>query len=117
MSDGFRPVCGTAELDAGPVARDCGPVRVAVFRHGGQIYALNETCPHRGGPLHLGEVTDGIVRCPWHLWQFALATGVSPVNPRSRVATYPVRVENDRVLVRVPDRNGAETPARATSSS
>ncbi|MCH2203684.1 MAG: nitrite reductase (NAD(P)H) small subunit, partial [Fuerstiella sp.] len=44
---------------------------------------------------------DGeILRCPWHGWQFDLSTGRSLVDPeRTRVRSYPVRVEQDRVLV------------------
>lgn len=98
-----RFACALADLEsAGSLAVDLGEVRVALFRCGGRVFALNETCPHRGGPLHSGEIRDGVVRCPWHDWQFDLATGVSPLNPRSRVAAYPVRVEADRVLVTLP---------------
>ena len=96
-----HPVCSLAELEAASaVAVDVGDLRIAVFLHGGGIYALSETCPHRGGPLHLGRVRNGIVQCPWHLWQFDLASGCSPVNPVSRVPSYPVRVEGGMVLVR-----------------
>ena len=94
--------CRMADLSEDrAVAVDIGDIRVAVFLHQGRIYALNETCPHRGGPLHLGRVTKGVVRCPWHLWQFELTTGKSPINPASCVATYPVRVCGDSVLVTV----------------
>ena len=98
-----HPVCRLADLEAASaVAVDVGERRIAVFLHEGGIHALSETCPHRGGPLHLGRVREGIVQCPWHLWQFDLMTGCSPVNPKSRVPTYPVRVEDGMVLVRVP---------------
>ena len=97
-----HPVCSLAELEAASsVAVDLGERRIAIFLHEGHVYALSETCPHRGGPLHEGRVREGIVQCPWHLWQFDLATGCSPVNPRSRVLTYPARIENGVVLVRV----------------
>ena len=106
-----RVVCGLAELaEAGALAVDLGDTRVAVFHHGGQVFALNETCPHRGGPLHLGEVEDGVVRCPWHDWRFDLATGASPLNPRSRVAAYPTRISDGRVRVSLPDEPGNGPP-------
>lgn len=102
-----RIVCGLAELaEAGALAVDLGDTRVAVFHHEGRVFALNETCPHRGGPLHQGEIEDGVVRCPWHGWQFDLATGASPLNPRSRVAAYPARVADGRVSVTLPDEPG-----------
>ncbi len=96
-------VCSLARLkEESAIAVDLGDQRVAVFWHENRVYALNETCPHRGGPLHLGRLRHGIVICPWHLWQFDLVTGCSPVNPNSRVPVYPARVENGMVLVSVP---------------
>jgi nitrite reductase/ring-hydroxylating ferredoxin subunit len=68
-----------------------------LFRHQGEVFALDETCPHRGGPLHDGVVDRGVVLCPWHQWQFDLKTGCSPVNPLSRVRVYPVRLEGTDV--------------------
>lgn len=94
-------VCSLARLQAeSAIAVDVGDQRIAVFWYENRVYALNETCPHRGGPLHLGRLRQGIVTCPWHLWQFDLVTGQSPVNPRSRVRTYSARVEDGMVLVR-----------------
>ena len=73
--------------------------RLAVFRHQGEFFALDETCPHRGGPLHEGRVQEGVLACPWHLWQFDLKTGVSPVNPLSKVRTYRVWQEEKELFV------------------
>lgn len=113
-----RIVCGLAELEeAGALAADLGDTRVAVFHHGGRVFALNETCPHRGGPLHQGEIEDGVVRCPWHGWQFDLATGVSPLNPRSRVAAYPARIADGKVRVTLPDEPTDESPDRSNHGS
>lgn len=91
------------ELGEEPVAVDIGDKRIALFRSNGEIFALDETCPHRGAPLHQGEVRGGIVTCPWHQWQFELRSGCSPVNPLSKVATYPVRVEGDGVFIELDD--------------
>ncbi len=96
-------VCRLADLGAaGAAAVDAGERRIALFLREGRVYALGETCPHRGGPLHLGRVERGIVRCPWHLWQFDLLSGRSPVNPKSCVPAYPVRVEDGTVFVTLP---------------
>ncbi len=105
---GERRVCGAKELsEAGALAVDVDERRVAVFWNEGVPKALSETCPHRGGPLHLGQVRDGVVSCPWHLWQFDLETGRSPANPHSRVAAFPARVDAGNVLVRIPEVDGA----------
>ena len=75
--------------------------RLAIFRYQGELFALDETCPHRGGPLHEGPIQEGVVACPWHLWQFNLKTGLSPVNPLSKVQVYKTRVEGNDVFVEV----------------
>ncbi|MEE9264028.1 MAG: Rieske 2Fe-2S domain-containing protein [Vicinamibacteria bacterium] len=80
--------------------------RLAIFRHQGKFLALDETCPHRGGPLHEGLIQEGVVACPWHLWQFNIKTGLSPVNPLSKVQVYKTRVEGNNVLVEIPLVNG-----------
>ncbi len=101
---GERRACGLDELkEAGALAVDVGGSRVALFHVDGAVRAIGETCPHRGGPLHLGAVEEGIVRCPWHLWQFELTTGESPVNPASRVPVFSVSVRDGAVFVQVPD--------------
>ena len=80
--------------------------QLAIFRYQGEFFALDETCPHRGGPLHEGLIQEGVVACPWHLWQFNLKTGLSPVNPLSKVQTYKTRVEGNNVLAEIPLVNG-----------
>lgn len=85
--------------DGGAIAVDVGEKRIALFRQGGEVFALEETCPHRGGPLHDGAVDRGVVMCPWHQWQFDLRTGCSPVNPLSRVRVYPVRREGEEIFL------------------
>lgn len=77
--------------------------RIAVFCHQDRYYALDETCPHRGGPLHSGPVKDGVVSCPWHFWQFDLQTGVSPVNPLSKVRAYSVEQEDGELFLVIDD--------------
>ena len=62
-----------------------------------------DTLPPSGRPLDVADYTverDGeIIRCPWHLWEFEIATGRCLVDSRARVKTYPVHVEEDRVVV------------------
>ena len=73
---------------------------IAVFNVNGTFYAIDGTCPHRGGPLGEGTLDGTIVTCPWHAWQFDVTTGRCQHNP-SRVQTFEVKVEDDQVLVRV----------------
>lgn len=83
---------------------------IGVFNVEGRFYAVRNRCPHQGGPLCLGRTTgfvtarspgdyvyerDGeFLRCPWHGWEFDLATGRSVFDPtKTRVKSYPVEVE------------------------
>ncbi len=73
---------------------------VAVFRTGeDEVYALENSCPHKGGPLSEGIVHGSKVTCPLHNWVFDMATGQAQGADDGRVATYPVRVEAGRILM------------------
>jgi nitrite reductase/ring-hydroxylating ferredoxin subunit len=75
---------------------------LALFNVGGTFYAIDNSCPHRGGPLGEGDVEDGIVVCPWHAWRWDVRTGRNANNPAVTVACYPVSVEGGGVFVEVP---------------
>ncbi|MEO0513030.1 MAG: Rieske 2Fe-2S domain-containing protein [Planctomycetota bacterium] len=73
--------------------------RVAVFRSGGVLRAVQGSCPHQGGPLAEGKVVDGCVTCPWHGYQFQVEDGCSPPPFEDRVELFPVRITAGRVEV------------------
>lgn len=78
---------------------------VAVFRDKGEYFAIDDFCPHMGASLSGGHVQDGIVACPWHAWRFAICDGTWCDNPRIKVDAFDVRVVDDEIQVRVPERN------------
>lgn len=86
-------------------ARGCcaevGTLSLALFRQGETVFALENDCPHRGGPLCEGDVLAGVVYCPLHAWGFDLRTGHATNVRRAKVAVFPARVQHGRVLVRV----------------
>ncbi|XP_078670312.1 3-phenylpropionate/cinnamic acid dioxygenase ferredoxin subunit-like [Branchiostoma floridae x Branchiostoma belcheri] len=75
--------------------------KIALFRHGETVYAIQERCPHMGGPLHLGDIEELpdktlCVRCPWHSWRFSLNTGHAVLPKKDKVAvTFPVKVDTE----------------------
>lgn len=75
---------------------------LALFNVEGVFYALDNTCPHRGGPLGEGFLEGTVVTCPWHGWKFDVTTGRSPVNPQVGVSCYTVKVEGEDILVELP---------------
>jgi nitrite reductase (NADH) small subunit/3-phenylpropionate/trans-cinnamate dioxygenase ferredoxin subunit len=72
---------------------------LALFNVGGKFFALDNTCPHRGGPLGDGPLMGATVTCPWHGWQFDCTTGKSTRNPAVGVACIPTSVEGSTVYV------------------
>jgi len=73
---------------------------VAVFRTGDdQVFAMNDSCPHKGGPLSEGIVHGHSVTCPLHNWVFSLETGMAQGPDEGRVDTYDLRVQSGRILL------------------
>ena len=72
---------------------------LAIFRHGGNLYAIDGMCAHQGGPLAEGRVEGGCVTCPWHGWQYELATGVQTINRQPLQKTYQIREQDGMVRV------------------
>ena len=96
-------------IDVGPLsaipARGARVVKVrggcvALFRtHDDRVFALDDRCPHRGGPLSEGIVTDRAVTCPLHNRVIAFETGATDEPGEPPVPTHPVRVAEGRVLL------------------
>lgn len=79
---------------------------IAVFRTADdQVYALEDRCPHKQGPLSQGIVHDGCVTCPLHNWVISLRTGKAQGADEGSSQTFPVKLENDQVLL---DLSGLE---------
>ncbi|MGH3318668.1 MAG: Rieske (2Fe-2S) protein [Streptosporangiaceae bacterium] len=94
---------------------EAGRRSIGVFRVGDRFYAINNRCPHQGGPLCLGRtlpwvLSDGpgefnladgdvLLACPWHGWEYDLATGQSFLGPgEAPVRGYEVSVESGDAL-------------------
>jgi len=73
---------------------------IAVFRTAeDQVFALDDRCPHKGGPLSEGIVHGTFVTCPLHGWVFDLASGQARGADSGQVATFAARVEGGRILL------------------
>jgi len=73
---------------------------VAVFRaEGDRVFALDDRCPHKGGPLSDGIVHGTSVACPLHAWVISLETGLVQGADEGRAVTIACRVEAGRILV------------------
>ncbi len=106
VSDDFVTVARVADVAPGTAkAVVVGEREVALFNVGGTFYALDNTCPHQGGPLAEGWIEGTRVTCPWHAWTFELCTGMMTLGEFARVDTFEVRVEGDTVRVAVRPRH------------
>ena len=72
---------------------------VAVFNTEEGFYATGDVCPHMGGPLSDGDVAATTVSCPLHASKIEMKTGEVKNGDLSRVFTFPVKVEENRVFV------------------
>jgi len=76
--------------------------KVAVFRTANdQIFAIEDHCPHSGGPLSQGIVHGDAVTCPLHNWVISLKTGEAQGADEGKVTTLPVRIEDGKVLLQL----------------
>ncbi len=119
MSDDRFPgdwhrVAGPDELAEGRVRtvtvgrRSLALCRVADGSYG----ALDNRCPHQGGPLGEGSIENGWLRCPWHGYDYSPLTGQPPEGFADAPACYPAEARDDGVWVQLP----AERPRARTVS-
>lgn len=82
------------------IAVPCGKLSIAVFNVDGELFAINNLCPHAAGPLWQGFVENGRVTCPWHGWSFPL----SPLDPpNDGLPRYPLRLDDGAIEIEIPD--------------
>ena len=70
-----------------------------MFKVGGNFYATDSTCKHRGGPLGEGERDGCNGVCPWHGWEYDVTTGKNVDDENIRLESFAVRLEGDDILI------------------
>ena len=100
-----------------------GEFEVGVIRLGRKLVAYKNACPHYGGPVCQGKIFNRVeemlakdqtsrglrfaaerhIVCPWHGYEFDIATGRHPGDPRVRLRPIAVRVKGDDLYLRLPD--------------
>ncbi len=74
---------------------------IALVNAAGQLYAVDNACMHRGGPVGDGSLDGLVLTCPWHGWRWDVTTAANVNNPAVKLACYPVTVEHGAVWVEV----------------
>ena len=93
-----------------------GGREIALFNLGDRFLAVDNRCPHKGGPLSDGIIAGDSVVCPLHTWKVSLKTGCveRPAGSDACVRTYATRVEADVVLLELP---GSESDSDCESAA
>lgn len=76
---------------------------IALFKVGDQIFAIDNTCPHMGGPLGEGEISvetgKPVVTCPWHGWEFDIRSGECINCPGDDARRVEIVIEGDEIFL------------------
>jgi nitrite reductase (NADH) small subunit len=94
-------LCGTQEVPApgALMEAEAKGMMVCLANVDGKLSALDNVCPHRGGPLGGGWLEGNSVVCPWHAWAFNTDTGIAEAPEKGRVNVFPVKIEGEDVMV------------------
>ena len=99
----FVKVGALATLPPGSVMQvEVGGNPYAICNVAGELHALDGICPHSGGPLGQGALHGNTLVCPWHAWEYDCRTGVNDFDEDVKVATFPVKVQGEDILLDVP---------------
>ena len=110
QSDVVVPLASIPE-SRGLVVRVHDPLRVAIFRVGDEVYAIDDVCPHQSSSLGRGRLRGCVVACPSHGFLVDVTTGRCPTNELQRVRSFPTQREGDMLRVIVLPRPRRPQPA------
>lgn len=104
-ADGFVAVAQVGEVAMGRLRRVVlGDRLICLANVDGQLYALDDDCPHIGAALSQGALDGATLTCPLHLAQFDVRSGQVTRGPaRANARVYAIRIEGERILVANPD--------------
>ncbi|MEM7625473.1 MAG: thiamine pyrophosphate-binding protein [Planctomycetota bacterium] len=99
----WRKALAPDELPEGRVKTiTLGTNTLCLTHYDGKYGALDNRCPHQGGPLGEGTIENGMLRCPWHGWDYCPLTGNPPGGYDDGVETFPTEARDDGVYVGLP---------------
>jgi len=98
------PLIAVDSLPPGEAAEVVASGRIfAVYNVDGQFHVIDGICPHAGGSLGKGAVSNGIVTCPWHGWQFDVRSGQHCLNATLCQSTWTPEIIDGMVCIRLPN--------------
>lgn len=104
----WHRVLSATELPEGRVTTvAAGHKSIALVHYDGQFSALDNHCPHQGGPLGEGSIENGLLRCPWHGFDYCPLNGKTP-GFDDEATTYPLEIRDGQVFVAVREEDQHE---------
>jgi nitrite reductase (NADH) small subunit len=99
----FTKLTTESELPPANEAKEfsCGAKTICIADVNGSYSAMDNVCPHRGGPLGQGMIEGSKVVCPWHGWAWDTQTGQAAQDSSMKVAVYRLKIESGDVLVEI----------------
>jgi uncharacterized membrane protein/nitrite reductase/ring-hydroxylating ferredoxin subunit len=100
--DGWLPVCDDSDVQDGETLRVvCDGNVIAIAKQGGEVFAFQEFCTHRYGPLSEGKLQDHQIMCPWHRSCFDIRTGKVVEGPaKVDLKSYSVAIRAGKIFIR-----------------
>jgi nitrite reductase (NADH) small subunit len=99
----FTRLTTASELPLTDEAKEfpCGEKAICIANVNGEFSAMDNVCPHRGGPRGQGMIERGKVVCPGHAWAWDPKTGEAVQDSKMKVAVYPLKIEGGDVLIEI----------------
>lgn len=99
-AEGFIPLIEEKELEEGKMRLVRAEGKPVLFiKQNGEIYVIDDRCPHMGCRFSGGNLDGNMVVCPCHEWRFSLETGEYEQSPSYRLTMYPFKVEGGKIWV------------------
>ena len=106
-------------IENSPYTVEFGGEEIVIFHIEGELFAIRNLCPHRGGPLSQGKITNSLecewpsvgervceqlsgdpaIACPWHGWEFDLKSGTHLGDDDFGIKTYGLLIDDDEVFI------------------
>lgn len=101
ITTGWAPVGTLTDIPRrGARCVKSGDTTIALFRTADdRVFALEDKCPHKKGPLSNGIVHDGCVTCPLHNWVISLETGMAQGADEGETRSFPVKLDGETILL------------------
>jgi len=76
---------------------------ILLIKQHGQIFAIDNRCPHQGCGFSGGTLDEGVIVCPCHEWRFDLKTGEYEEEPALKLTKYEWKIKDDKIWVKLKD--------------